>query len=171
MLYRNYKGLILVIVFLLVSNIVMLVYFLLLNKQSQRGRFAGRQSARTMAERLKAEVGFTPAQSIRFDSLVKQYEADLRPVIEQSRSNRKEMQSRLSELAIPDSVLTPYLNRNGDYQRKADSLLIMHWHKVLKICSPEQRPKFIRTLLMMPRSRVKEGRAQLHKMRDSVVTQ
>lgn len=134
---RN-KILVAIIAVLLVSNIAVLLYFVVF-------RGSGRRPDRRrspMTEFLQKEVGFTPAQLARFDSLKQQHHANVRPLGDDLAQSRDSLYLLIGDTAVTDSALQAAAAAIGRKQARLELKLFDNFRQIRAICTPAQLPRF-----------------------------
>lgn len=136
---KKNKSLISIIIFLLVTNLAMLVFFVFLNgpdhKDSlkERGRFS---------KSLGEDVGFTEEQLDQYQDLRKAQFDKMGPLINEVRNAKFGLYNLLYAEPVTDSVINNKAELIGIKQIQLDIQMFRHFERVRKICAQEQLPKF-----------------------------
>ena len=134
------KSLISIIVFLLLTNIAMLIFFLFLGNSGRRGH-TGRDD-NFVAHILQKEVGFNDNQINAFKKLKEDQMHNTRPLFESIRSAKDSFYKLLYINPLPDSILTNSADLIGDRQAALDMQMFQNLRSFRNLCTPEQLPKF-----------------------------
>ena len=152
---RN-KILVAIIAVLLVSNISVLLYFVVLKGNGGKGRPGGRKSP--MTEFLQKEIGFTPQQLAAFDSLKQQHHASIKPLGEELSRSRDSLYLQVGDPHVTDSSLRSAADAIGRKQAQLELKLFDNFRQIRSICTPAQLPRFdslapalVRKMMIPPR--------------------
>ena len=137
------KALISIIVFLLATNIAMLVFFLILDKPTRRASF---KDSNGMADELKNNVGFSNEQVSNYLSLRKEQYNKIHPLFEQLKKTRYDFYDLVYEPQTSDSVIMITADSIATAQKMLDMQMLAHFKTVRKICTPDQLPGFDSTI-------------------------
>ncbi len=138
---KNNKALIFLVVFLLLSNIGLLLYFLVFNRSGSKNG-PGRKGDFSIVDYVKKEVGFTDEQSIQFVKLHEENRDTLKILGENIRVSKNELFKLLREGNAPDSLITVAAGQLAENQKKMELTMFYHFKKVRTLCKPEQQVKF-----------------------------
>ncbi len=136
------RGLILIIIVLLISNLV--AWFMLFSKKNTRPE--RRQQVR---EFLKNEVIFSNSQLHAFDSLTDSFRARARSEMGKLRQKRSAVMSEVMRGDFSDSILVHASNEIANGQRNLEYLKLKQTSQIRRLCTQEQLPKFDEGYLMM----------------------
>jgi protein CpxP len=131
---RN-RILVLIIAILLISNIILLVLLLRMDKKTQENRPG-------FTERLKKDVGFTPQQMAIFEPKKKAFWNSMRDRFEAIKTTKQQFYFQIYDPAIPDSVIENKAQEIGTQQKELDLQVIRHFKDVRKLCTHDQEIKF-----------------------------
>jgi len=134
---RN-KTLLAIIAVLLVSNIAVLLYFVVLKNN---GRHPDKRRS-PMTEFLQKEVGFTPGQLHLFDSLKQRHHTIIKPLGEDLSRSRDSLYNLIGKPAATDSALQAAAAVIGRKQSALELQLFDNFQQIRGICTPAQLPKF-----------------------------
>lgn len=131
------KSLVWIIIFLLISNLAMLVFFVVLGNGTKRDH-----SRKDMIGNfLKKDVGFDKQQMEQYENLHKEHFTQMLPYFD-SIHNSKDSFYDLLKTGLPDSALEKKASRIGERQVLLDMEMFRHFRHVRSLCTPEQLPKF-----------------------------
>ena len=139
---NNSKGrvLIFLVVFLLLTNIAMLLYFTAFNKPPEKSNRGERRGPVTSF--LQNEAGFSKDQMERFDSLKKQHRTAIKPLFDELGKSKDNFYQLLGKPGISDSVLKAGADEIGRKQAALDWQFFQNFISIRKICTEQQLPKF-----------------------------
>jgi Spy/CpxP family protein refolding chaperone len=159
------KSLVSIIIFLLLTNIAMLIFFLFLGNTSRRGH--GNRDENFFSNILQKEVGFNDNQITAFKKLKEDQMHKLHPLFEDVRTSKDSFYRLLYVNPLPDSLFESKAESIGQKQAALDMQMFRNLKSIRNLCTPEQLPRFdssIKTIVerMTGRSR-KPGNAKDHK--------
>ncbi|HSV12356.1 MAG TPA: hypothetical protein VLI68_16375 [Hanamia sp.] len=134
------KSLVTIIIFLLITNIAMLVFFILLSKpvdRKQRNR-----ETNGMYTSLQNEVGFSKDQLDKYQLLRKEQMEKVKPLFNEVRNAKKEFYGLIYSSNIPDSLITADADSIARKQKTLDMQMFTYFKNIRNICTPEQTQKF-----------------------------
>ncbi len=133
------KILLLAVVFLLLTNIAMLIFLLNMNhdKRGSHGRREG-----MMKEFLKNEIGFNPQQLQQYDSLSKQHREKVKTSFDEIKNSKTQQFKDLGASAFSDSAIIIAADKSASIQKQMEVKMITHFKEIRNLCTPEQQPKF-----------------------------
>ena len=132
------KILLIAVAILLLTNITMLVFFLI--GPQKKGGHGGREAM--MTEFLQKEVGFSPQQIQQYDTLSKQHREKMRAMFEEAGKNKENQLKQLAAADFSDSSIHSIAGQSTEKQKMLEINMFEHLRDVRSICTPEQRPKF-----------------------------
>jgi periplasmic protein CpxP/Spy len=138
------KSLISIIIFLLIMNVAMLVFFLVLNKQDQRN-FHGRDQ-NGISGLLQKEVGFTKEQLDTYQSLRKDHFDKIHILFDELRIAKRDFYNLLYVSPVSDSSVNRAAALITEKQKTLDLQMFNHFKMVRNICTPDQLQKFDTTI-------------------------
>ncbi|MEO8111347.1 MAG: hypothetical protein ABI594_14990 [Ginsengibacter sp.] len=137
---KKNKSLISIIIFLLITNIAMLIFFVMLNKPAQpkienveQGRFS---------TSLQKDVGFTKEQVDEYQALRKAHFEKMRPLFKTLRDTKFQFYDLMYASPVSDSLVNIAGDSIGEKQKQLDMQMFHYFESVRKVCRPEQLPKF-----------------------------
>lgn len=136
---KNNKGLLIVVVVLLVSNIGLLAYFLVWKKPEQMGPPRGNFS---VVEHMKKEIGFNDEQSAQFRLLLEQNRDSMKQYSEQVKQAKSALYKLLQDPQASDSAVLLAGNRLAQEQEAMELVMFRHFQRVRKLCTDSQVVKF-----------------------------
>jgi hypothetical protein len=131
--------LIFLVIFLLLTNIGMLVYFTAFNKMP-RGNRGDRRGPVTSF--LQNEAGFSKAQMDMLDSLKKQHRSDIKPLFDDLGKSKDNFYQLLGKPAVSDSMLKTAAAEIGQKQALLDLQFFQNFMSIRKLCTDQQLLKF-----------------------------
>jgi len=133
---------ILIIGILLITNIVMLFFFL--NKDAGRsGRHNANPDRRAMMrDFLQNQVGFSTEQIQQYDTLSKQFKAKTQNTPDSLRGNKEEQFKVLGTKGFSESAIDSIVNKSAENQKIMELQMMNHFVSIRKLCTAEQQPKF-----------------------------
>lgn len=134
------KSLISIIVFLLLTNIAMLVFFLFLGNTNRRGGHG--RDENFFSNILQKEVGFNDNQITAYKKLKEEQMHKMKPLFEDIRAAKDNFYKLTYSNPLPDSVLRSNAAVIGDKQEALDMQMFQNLKAVRNLCTPEQLPKF-----------------------------
>jgi hypothetical protein len=138
------RSLISIIVFLLITNIVMLVFFLLLNKPMQKNPHGKDQNG--MAGMLQKEVGFTKDQLNEYQALRKGQMDSIHTLFDELRKAKIDFYELIYRGIANDSTLSNAAEVIAEKQKALDLHMFHHFEAVRNICTSDQLQKFDSTI-------------------------
>jgi len=139
---NNSKGrvLIFLVVFLLLTNIAMLLYFTAFNKPFEKSNRGERRGPITTF--LQNEIGFSKNQMDRLDSLKKQHRAAIRPLFDDLGKSKDNFYQLLGKPGVSDSALKAGADEIGKKQAALDRQFFQNFMSIRTLCTEQQLPKF-----------------------------
>jgi protein CpxP len=134
---RN-KTLLAIIAVLLVSNIAVLLYFVVLKDNWRRAE----KRRSPMTEFLQKEVGFSQQQLALFDSLKRHHHEVVKPLGEDLSRSRDTLYLLIAHPAVTDSALQAAAAAIGRKQAVLELKLFDNFRQIRAICTPAQLPRF-----------------------------
>ena len=138
------KVLLFLIGILLVTNLVLLLFFVL-NKDGEPGR--GKRPPHTdrsqmMRNFLKDSVGFNEQQLTQFDQIREKNREDMKPLFEEMRQSKLAFYNLLKQPGTPDSVSQAAANLMAEKQMAVDMAFYKNFESIRSLCTPEQQAKY-----------------------------
>ncbi|MEP7251216.1 MAG: hypothetical protein ABI683_02515 [Ginsengibacter sp.] len=137
---KKNKSLISIIIFLLITNIAMLVFFVFLNEPADKS--SANENQGRFSKALQQDVGFSKEQYDQYQLLRKANFDKVRPMFNDVRTAKFRMYDLLYTEPVSDSVLQNKAALIGEKQEELDIQMFRHFERARKICTGEQLPKF-----------------------------
>jgi len=138
------KSLVSIIIFLLITNIAILVFFLVLNKPPQKAVRSRDQNG--MSGMLQKEVGFSKDQIDTYLSLRKSQMDTIHVLFDDLRKSKMDFYDLIYSSQVSDSSLNKAADIIAERQKALDLYMFDHFKKVRNICTPDQLQKFDSTI-------------------------
>ncbi|MEO8763212.1 MAG: hypothetical protein ABI416_02950 [Ginsengibacter sp.] len=138
------KSLISIIIFLLVMNLAMLIFFLVLNNQGQKDLRLHDQNG--ISGLLQKEVGFSKQQLDSYQLLRKNRSEKVHVLFEDLRKAKTDFYNLMSTSNVSDSSVTRAADLIAEKQKTLDLQMFNHFQMVRNICTPGQLQKFDSTI-------------------------
>lgn len=132
---RN-KILLTIIAILLLTNIVMLVFFLKKKPGQEGSKRLG------FTEKLKNDVGFTQQQMEVYQPKRDKFWAKVREQFDTIKKTKVDFYHYMYDPAVPDSVIEAKADVIGKQQSDLDLFVVRHFKDIRTLCTPEQLPKY-----------------------------
>jgi len=133
----NNKGLIFLVVVLLLSNIGLLLYFLVWKKPAQKAQ-PGRGDF-SIVDYMKKEIGFTEDQTKQFQALHEANRDSLKVIGDSIRSAKNNMYKLMGlPGTVNDSALHAAARNLSYHQQHMELQMFRHFQRVRAICEPAQ---------------------------------
>jgi len=152
------KVLVFIIFLLLLTNILVVGYFLCSPKKNVQQKIKDKDGFVTV---LRNEVGFNDEQVARFTELKKTYWDDAKRKMEDIHSVKNTIFDLSKQEGTPDSVIEKLADSIGSLQKQVEINAYKHVTATRRICTSEQRPVYdslMRKIINKGRSR-KPGEA------------
>lgn len=149
------KSLIFIIIFLLLTNIAVLGYFLW---YKQTDKPPERDKRNGIAADLQKEVGFNDQQIAQYKQLKDEQWKKFKPMLEDIRKAKDSLYRLLSNESVNDSVINMTAELIGQKQKAIDLQAFTHFKQIRALCTPEQLPKYDTLIQRMMRKMGKPPR-------------
>lgn len=133
------KILVFIILLLLLTNILVLGYFLYFHKTKPYHKANDKDF---FASILRKEVGFNDEQVARFTELKKTHWAVAKAKMDSIVKIKNLIFDLSHEAKRPDSVIEKLANAIGDLQKEVEINAFRHVFETRRICTPEQQPAY-----------------------------
>lgn len=133
-LSRN-KVFLTIISILLITNVVMLVLFLKIERPEPPKKLG-------FTEKLKNDVGFSTEQMSVYVERRDRFWASVRQQFDSIKETKINFYHLMYDPSVPDSVLEFRADSIGKQQRNLDLFVVRHFKDIRKICTHEQLPKY-----------------------------
>ncbi|MGN6534032.1 MAG: Spy/CpxP family protein refolding chaperone [Ginsengibacter sp.] len=134
------KSLVTIIIFLLITNIAMLVFFILLSKPVDR-RQRNRET-NGMYTSLQNEVGFSKDQLDKYQLLRKEQMDKVKPLFNEVRNAKKDFYGLIYSSNVPDSLINADADSIAKKQKTLDLQMYDYFKNIRNICTLQQTQKF-----------------------------
>ncbi len=138
---RNNKALIFLVVILLLSNIGLLLYFLLWKKPDHKpgGPPKGEFS---IVDYMKKEIGFNDEQTKQFQQLHESNRDSLKTIGDSIRSSKNALYKLMQQSPTAnDSAVSAAIRALSAYQQRMELTMFRHFQRVRAICNQDQQLK------------------------------
>ena len=136
------RPLVIIIVFLLITNIGMLLFFIFSGSPAEKKGYSREQESKGMSNSLQNEVGFSADQLNRYQSLRKEQREIVKPLFGELRATKKEFYGLLYIDNVSDSLITADVDSIAQKQKNLDAQMFHYFKNVRNICMPNQTQKF-----------------------------
>lgn len=136
------KSLITIIVFLLITNIAMLIFFIILDKPVDKRQ----RNPNAMYNSLQNEVGFSKDQLAQYQTFRNEQMEKVRPLFNGVREAKKSFYGLIYSADISDSVISANADSIAQKQKILDMQMFRYFKNVRNICTPDQLQKFDSTI-------------------------
>lgn len=134
------KSLVTIIIFLLITNIAMLIFFIALGKPPDKRQ--KNHEPNDMYNLLQNDVGFSKDQLDQYQVLRKEQRDEAKPLFIELRNAKKNFYGLIYNKNIPDSLLNADADSIAQQQKKLDMQMFRYFNNIRNICSPDQLEKF-----------------------------
>ncbi len=134
---KKNRSLISIIIFLLLTNLVMLLFFIMLGKPANRIEDKPRFSTS-----LQKDVGFSKGQMDAYQKMRTAQFEKVKPLFNEVRNAKFALYDLLYNSTITDSAVDNAAELIGKKQKELDIQMFYHFAEVRKLCTPEQLPAF-----------------------------
>jgi len=128
------------VIILLLTNIVILAFFLM-DKGPDKGSPRANREAMVTAF-LQHDIGFDKAQMDAYDTLNRKSRDDMKASFDEIRNNRQVLYKELGSQAFSDSAINIAAVKVAEKQKEIEVKMLSHFAAVRKLCTPAQQPKF-----------------------------
>ena len=136
---KKIRSLTFIIVFLLVTNIVMLLFFIF-SKPAVHSSPA--KDENLVATFLQQQIGFDEQQMDLYQKVRKNDFEKNKPAFEALKQAKNSFYQHIYSDSLPDSIINKSAAVIGKKQIDVDTKMLLHFKKVRGICTGQQRPKF-----------------------------
>jgi periplasmic protein CpxP/Spy len=138
------KSLVSIIIFLLITNLAMLFFFLKVNNPVQKS--PGGHDQNGISTLLKNDVGFRDDQIEKYKSLRKEHLEKVRALFDDLRKSKENLYNLLYAPAVSDSVINNAADKIAEKQKGLDMEMFNHFKLYRNICDSNQLEKFDTTI-------------------------
>lgn len=136
------KSLVSIIIFLLITNITILVFFLVLNNPAQKHS----HDQNGMSGLLQKEVGFNKDQLDTYQALRKNQSDTVHALFDDLRNAKMDFYNLIYSPQVSDSAIKEASDLIAKKQEALDIHMFNHFKTVRNICTPDQLQKFDSTI-------------------------
>jgi len=137
---KKTKSLITIIIFLLITNIAMLVFFVMQGKPAERRQ--RNHESNGMYNSLKNDVGFSKEQLDQYQALREEQMKKVHPIFDEVREAKKDFYGLMNSTQISDSLVNADADSIAQKQKHLDLQMFGYFKNVRAICTESQQPKF-----------------------------
>ncbi len=139
---KKSKALVSIIIFLLITNVAMLVFFLVLNNKNPRPP----RNHDGLSGMLQRDVGFSKQQLDAYESLRKGQLDSVHALFDELKKDKIDFYNMIYSSHADDSSLDSAAEAIAAKQKELELKMFYHFKTVRAICKPDQLPKFDSTL-------------------------
>ena len=139
------RPLVTIIIFLLITNIGMLLFFIFSAKPSEKKDYSREQSG-SMYNSLQNEVGFSKDQLDHYQLLRKDQREIVKPLFGELRAAKKNFYDLLYISSSADSLIIADADSIAQKQKKLDLQIFYYFRNIRNICTAGQLQKFDSTI-------------------------
>ena len=136
----NKRSLIFIIIFLLLTNIGILGYFLWNRTPAKPAKKPDPIGG--IATKLKNEVGFDDQQITEYRKLKEKHWATIMPMFGEIRKTKDSLYKLLSNESATDSLINATAETIGQKQKEIDLQAFTHFKQIRALCKPDQLVKY-----------------------------
>lgn len=137
---KKYKALVSIIIFLLITNFAMLIFFMVISKPIDRKYRNHEQNG--IYTLLQKEVGFSKDQLDQYQDLRNQQRKNVSPLFNEIKKSKEDFYDLLYSGNASDSLINADADSIALTQKKIDLQMFNHFKMVRNICTPDQVQKF-----------------------------
>lgn len=141
---KKYKALVSIIIFLLITNFAMLLFFIILDKPADKR--AKERTENGMFSSLQKDVGFSKEQLDQYQSLRTVQRKTVKPLFEKVRQSKLDFYDLLYMQNVSDSTLANDADSIAQTQKELDLQMFHHFKRVRGICTADQLQKYDSTI-------------------------
>ncbi len=138
------KALVTIVIFLLITNIAMLIFFLVLSKPADKRQ--KNHDFNGMYNSLQNDVGFTKDQLDQYQVLRVDQREKAGPMFNELRNAKKDFYKLMYSPANSDSLVNADADLIAQKQKAVDMQMFRYFKNIRNICQPVQLPKFDSTI-------------------------
>lgn len=129
-----------IIGFLLITNIVMLIFFIQKKPPERHNNRSGIKAYITNI--LKNDVGFNEQQIAKYDTLSNMHRTKIRQMSQDTRDKKEVMFKKMVAGNFTDSTLQEVASQSAAFQKIMETQMLTHVRNIRMLCTPEQIPRF-----------------------------
>lgn len=140
------KSLVTIIIFLLITNVGMLLFFVFSSKPSVKREYNHEQGGGSMYNSLQNDVGFSKDQLGHYQQLRQEQRVVVKPLFGELRSAKKDFYDLLYTSNASDSLIKADADSIAQKQKRLDLQMFGYFKNIRDICTPDQLQKFDTTI-------------------------
>lgn len=133
------KTLVGIIIFLLITNVAMLIFFIVLSKPVKKQR---NHEFNGMYYSLQKDVGFSKDQLGQYQTLRNEQMQKMKPLFNELRNAKKDFYGLIYSGNISDSLINADADSISQKQKRLDMNMFKYFQNVRSLCLPDQTQKF-----------------------------
>ena len=137
---KKTKSLITIIIFLLITNIAMLIFFVVQSKPTERRQ--RNHESNGLYNSLQNEVGFSQEQLNQYQNLRETQMKQVHPLFNEVREAKKDFYGLINSPEVSDSLLNADADSIAQKQKNLDMQMFRYFKNVRAICTESQKDKF-----------------------------
>ena len=134
------RALVAIIIFLLLSNIAILAFFLFYSDGRKSSH--GKEDRNAISLFLQKEIGFNQQQMDDYQKLRTAHMQSVKPLFDDIRLAKESFYDLLYINNIADSTINKAVGVIGEKQMALDVQMFNHFKNVRNLCTPQELPKF-----------------------------
>lgn len=138
----KYRMLIFLVVFLLLTNIAMLLYFTMYNRPAGKPGARNEKRGPGITSFLQNDLGFSKQQMELLDSLKKQHRSSIKPLFDELGKSKDNFYQLIGKPGVTDSVLQSAASEIGRRQAALDLQFFQNFISLRTLCTGQQLTKF-----------------------------
>lgn len=158
---KKYKALVGFIVLLVLTDIVLLIFFI--SHQSSGYKWTNSHDQNSLATVLTKEVNFDKSQIDQYLQLRGQQLAQGKPVFDSLRKSKENFYALLEQSSVSDSIKNEYADKIAMTQKRLDLQMLNYFQEVRKLCTPQQLPQFDSAIKKTVMKMIGSGRSHNNK--------
>lgn len=140
------KSLVTIIIFLLITNLGMLLFFIFSSKPSVKREYSHEKGSGSMYNSLQNDVGFSKDQLDRYQLLRQEQREIVRPLFGELRTSKKDFYDLLYTNNVSDSLIKVDADSIAQKQKRLDQQMFGYFKNIRNICKQDQLQKFDSTI-------------------------
>jgi Spy/CpxP family protein refolding chaperone len=137
---KRTKSLITIIIFLLITNIAMLIFFVVQSKPAEKRQ--RNHESNGLYNSLQSDVGFSKQQLDQYEALRGVQMKKVHPMFDEVREARKNFYDLINSTQVSDSLLNADADSIAQKQKHLDLQMFGYFKNVRAICTELQKPRF-----------------------------
>ena len=137
---KKTRSLIMIIIFLLITNIAMLIFFVMQGKPTERRQ--RNHESNGMYNSLQDEVGFSKDQLDQYKEMREGQMKKAHPMFDEVREAKKDFYALISSGQVSDSLINADADSIAQKQKHLDLQMFGYFKNVRAICTDSQKQKF-----------------------------